>query len=139
MRHIGSQFTCKGRIFLHKPLKILISDDSLLLRKKLRAELEKLSCEVFEAKDGQEVIEAYVQFCPDGVFMDIVMPKVSGLDALKKIKEIDNKARVIMLSSTGTATKLLEALKLGAIDFIQKPYNSNQIVKAVNDIIRKEP
>ena len=123
---------------MHKPLKILISDDSLLLRKKLRAELEKLSCEVFEAKDGQEVIEAYVKFCPDGVFMDIVMPKVSGLDALKKIKEIDNKARVIMLSSTGTATKLLEALKLGAIDFIQKPYNSNQIVKAVNDIIRKE-
>lgn len=138
MQHIGSQFTCKERIFVLKPLKILISDDSLLLRKKLRAELEKLSCQVFEAKDGQEVIEAYVKFCPDGVFMDIVMPKVSGLDALKKIKEIDSKARVIMLSSTGTATKLLEALKLGAIDFIQKPYNSNQIVKAVNDIIRKE-
>jgi two-component system chemotaxis response regulator CheY len=123
---------------LHKPLKILISDDSLLLRKKLREELEKLRCQVYEAKDGQEVIEAYSEFCPDGVFMDIVMPKVSGLDALKRIKEIDSTARVIMLSSTGTAANLLEALKLGAIDFIQKPYNSNQIVKAVNDIIRKE-
>jgi two-component system chemotaxis response regulator CheY len=123
---------------LHTPLKILISDDSLLLRKKLREELEKIGCQVFEAKDGQEVVEAYSQCRPDGVFMDIVMPKVSGLDALKKIKEIDSTARVIMLSSTGTAANLLEALKLGAIDFIQKPYNSTQIVKAVNDIIRKE-
>jgi two-component system chemotaxis response regulator CheY len=131
-------FSYKERIFLQKPLKILISDDSLLLRKKLREELEKLGCQVFEAKDGQEVVEAYCQFCPDGVFMDIVMPKVSGIDALKKIKEIHHEARIIMLSSTGTAANLLEALKLGAIDFIQKPYNSSQIVKAVNDIIRKE-
>lgn len=123
---------------MHTPLKILISDDSLLLRKKLREELEKLGCQVFEAKDGQEVIEAYSQYRPNGVFMDIVMPKINGLDALKEIKEIDSKARVIMLSSTGTAGNLLEALKLGAIDFIQKPYNSSQIVKAVNDIIRKE-
>jgi two-component system chemotaxis response regulator CheY len=132
------RFTVRGRRLLHKPLKILISDDSLLLRKKLREELEKLRCQVCEAKDGQEVIEAYSEFCPDGVFMDIVMPKVNGLDALKRIKEIDSTARIIMLSSTGTAANLLEALKLGAIDFIQKPYNSNQIVKAVNDIIRKE-
>ncbi|SFL89022.1 response regulator [Pelosinus propionicus] len=123
---------------MQKPLKILISDDSLLLRKKLREELEKLSCQVVEAKDGEEVIELYNQFRPDGVFMDIVMPKANGIDALKKIKEIDQEARVIMLSSTGTAANLLEALKLGAIDFIQKPYNSSQIVKAVNDMIRKE-
>lgn len=123
---------------MQKPLKILISDDSLLLRKKLREELEKLSCQVVEAKDGEEVIELYNRFRPDGVFMDIVMPKANGIDALKKIKEIDQEARVIMLSSTGTAANLLEALKLGAIDFIQKPYNSSQIVKAVNDMIRKE-
>lgn len=121
-----------------KPLKILISDDSMLLRKKLREELETLGCQVVEAKDGQEVVEAYAKFRPDGVFMDIVMPKVGGLAALKEIKEIDKQARVVMLSSTGTAAKLLEALKLGAIDFIQKPYNSSQIAKAVNDIGRKE-
>lgn len=124
---------------MQRPLKILISDDSLLLRKKLREELEeKLGCQVFEAKDGEEVIEVYSQVHPDGVFMDIVMPKVGGLDALRKIREIDSKARVIMLSSTGTATKLLEALKLGAIDFIQKPYTSSQIAKAVSDIGRRE-
>jgi two-component system chemotaxis response regulator CheY len=110
----------------------------MLLRKKLREELETLGCQVVEAKDGQEVVEAYAKIRPDGVFMDIVMPKVGGLAALKEIKEIDKQARVVMLSSTGTAAKLLEALKLGAIDFIQKPYNSSQIAKAVNDIGRKE-
>jgi len=119
-------------------MKILISDDSLLLRKKLREELEKLDCEVFEAKDGEEVIELYSKFHPDGVFMDIVMPKIGGLEALKEIREIDNMAKVIMLSSTGTSSKLLEALKLGAIDFIQKPYNISQIAKAVNEFGRGE-
>lgn len=123
---------------MQKPLKILINDDSLLLRKKLREELEKLGCEVFEAKDGREVIEAYSQFRPDGVFMDIVMPQMGGLEALKEIKAIDPKAKVIMLSSTGTAAKLLEALKLGAMDFIQKPYNSSQIAKALKDFGRGE-
>ncbi|WP_378954457.1 response regulator [Pelosinus sp. sgz500959] len=123
---------------MYKSLKILISDDSLLLRKKLREELEKLGCQVFEAKDGEEVVEAYCQCRPDGVFMDIVMPKVGGLEALKEIKEIDDKAKVVMLSSLGTAAALLKALKLGAIDFIQKPYNSSQIENAVNNISRKE-
>jgi two-component system chemotaxis response regulator CheY len=118
---------------LSRPLTILISDDSLLLRKKLRGELELLGCQVIEAKDGKEVVEAYSTFRPDGVFMDIVMPKAGGLNALKEIKKIDDKARVIMLSSTGTAANLLEALKLGAIDFIQKPYDSSQLAKAVHD------
>lgn len=123
---------------MQQPLKILINDDSLLLRKKLRAELESLGCQVFEAKDGREVIQVYSQIRPDGVLMDIVMPNLNGLDALKEIKTIDPKARIIMLSSTGTAAKLLEALKLGAMDFIQKPYTSSQIAKAIKDIGRRE-
>lgn len=117
---------------MSRPLKVLISDDSLLLRKKLRDELE------IEAKDGKEVVEAYAIHRPAGVFMDIVMPNSTGLSALREIKEIDNKARVIMLSSTGTNANLLEALKLGAIDFIQKPYNSSQLAKALDDFSREE-
>lgn len=123
---------------MSRPLKVLISDDSLLLRKKLRDELEMLGCQVIEAKDGKEVVEAYAIHRPAGVFMDIVMPNSTGLSALREIKEIDNKARVIMISSTGTNANLLEALKLGAIDFIQKPYNSSQLAKALDDFSREE-
>lgn len=123
---------------MSRPLKVLISDDSLLLRKKLRDELEMLGCQVIEAKDGKEVVEAYAIHRPAGVFMDIVMPNSTGLSALREIKEIDNKARVIMLSSTGTNANLLEALKLGAIGFIQKPYNSSQLAKALDDFSREE-
>lgn len=123
---------------MSRPLKVLISDDSLLVRRKLRDELEMLGCQVIEAKDGREAVEAYAAHRPDGVFMDIVMPNSGGLSALKEIREIDNKARIIMLSSTGTAANLLEALKLGAIDFIQKPFNSSQLAKALHDFSREE-
>ena len=73
----------------------------------------------------------------DGIFMDIVMPNKNGIDAVKCIKEIDKTAKIIMLSSAGTSNKLMEALKLGAMDFIQKPYTGEQIAKAL-DTIRKE-
>ena len=122
---------------LKDAMKILISDDSLLIRKKLREELEKLGCQVYEAKDGDEAVEVFKNEKPDGIFMDIVMPNKNGIDAVKCIKEIDKTAKIIMLSSAGTSNKLMEALKLGAMDFIQKPYTGEQIAKAL-DTIRKE-
>ncbi|WP_425058057.1 Chemotaxis protein CheY [Sporomusa carbonis] len=111
--------------------KILICDDSMLVRKKLRDMLEAMRCQVYEAKNGTECVELFKTHKPDTVFMDIVMPELDGLEALKRIKEIDQGAKVVMLSSTGTSAKLLEALKNGAADFIQKPYNKEQIAKAV--------
>ena len=122
---------------LKDAMKILISDDSLLLRKKLREELEKLGCQVHEAKDGDEAVEVFKNEKPDGIFMDIVMPNKNGIDAVKCIKEIDKTAKIIMLSSAGTSNNLMGALKLGAMDFIQKPYTGEQIAKAL-DTIRKE-
>jgi Response regulator containing CheY-like receiver, AAA-type ATPase, and DNA-binding domains len=119
-------------------LKILLCDDSLFVRKKLTELLQKLNCDVFEARDGEEVVQKYIEYQPDAVFMDLVMPKRDGLQALKAIKEIDHHARVIMLSSAGTASNLMEALKLGAADFIQKPYTDEQIVKIVARIELEE-
>ena len=118
-------------------LKILITDDSKLLRKKLRAELEKLDCEVLEAENGKEAIMKDLKEQPDGVILDIVMPEVGGIETLQVIKEINPDLPVIMLSSAGTSQKLKETLELGALDFIQKPYTSEQIKQAVERIRRK--
>ena len=120
-----------------RKLKILITDDSKLLRKKLRDELEKLDCEVIEAENGKEAVLMDVQEKPDGVILDIVMPEVGGIEALQVIKEVNPEIPVIMLSSAGTSQKLMETLKLGALDFIQKPYTSDQIRQAVEKIRKK--
>lgn len=118
-------------------LKILITDDSKLLRKKLREELEKLNCDVLEAENGKEAIMQDLTEQPDGVILDIVMPEVGGIETLQVIKEINPKIPVIMLSSAGTSQKLKQTLELGALDFIQKPYTSEQIKQAVERIRRK--
>ena len=122
---------------MRKKLKILITDDSKLLLKKLRLELEGLGCEVIEAENGKEAVMMDLQEKPDGVFLDIVMPEVGGLEALQVIREVNPDIPVIMLSSAGTPQKLMETMKLGALDFIQKPYTSEQIKKAVEEIRKK--
>lgn len=114
--------------------KILICDDSSLIRKKLKDLLISMDCEVVEAVDGLQVVDIFKEVQPDVVFMDIVMPKADGLEALKHIRAYDQEAKVIMLSSVGTSTKLVQALKNGAIDFIQKPYTTEQISKVITDI-----
>ena len=118
-------------------LKILVTDDSKLLRKKLRGELEELGCEVIEAENGKEAIMQDLKEQPDGVILDIVMPEVGGIEALQFIKEVSPELPIIMLSSAGTTQKLKQTLELGALDFIQKPYGSEQIKQAVERIRRK--
>lgn len=122
---------------MDRKLKLLISDDSKLLRKKLRAELEGLGCEVIEAENGKEAILKEMNEKPDGVILDIVMPEVGGIEALQVIREVSPEVPVVMLSSAGTPQKLMQTLKMGAIDFIQKPYTSEQIKKAVEQIRKR--
>lgn len=120
----------------NKKLRLLISDDSRLLRKKLREELERLDCEVIETSNGKEAIMRDLEEEPDGVILDIVMPEVGGIEALQVIREVSPTVPIVMLSSAGTPQKLMQTLKMGAIDFIQKPYTREQIAKAVA-MIRK--
>ncbi len=115
-------------------LRILITDDSRLLRKKLREELERLGCEVVEAVNGKEAITLVLEQEPDAVFLDIVMPIVGGIEALQFIREVAPNVSVVMLSSMGTPQKLMQCLKMGAIDFIHKPYAKEQIVHTVETI-----
>ena len=118
-------------------LKILITDDSKLLRKKLREELEKLDCDVLDAVIGKEVIMRDLTEQPDGIILDIVMPEVGGIETLQVIKEINPEIPVIMLSSAGTSQKLKQTLELGALDFIQKPYTTEKKKKEEEQIRRK--
>ena len=119
-----------------KKLRLLITDDSRLLRKKLREELENLNCEVMEASNGREAIEIDMANELDGVILDIVMPEVGGIEALQVIREVSPDVPIVMLSSAGTPQKLMQTLKMGAIDFIQKPYTKEQIARAVKAIRR---
>lgn len=120
-----------------RDLKILIVDDSILVRKKLSNQLKAQRCEVLEAANGKEAVIMFLQHQPDGVFMDIVMPEIGGVEALRTIREIDPNAYVVMLSSAGTSGKIVEVLKQGAADFIQKPYSDETIERALNVIKRK--
>ena len=122
---------------MDRKLKILVTDDSKLLRKKLRTELEALDCEVLEAENGKDSVMLVLQEMPDCVFLDIVMPEVGGIEALQVIKEVSPEIPVVMLSSAGSPQKLMTTLKMGAMEFIQKPYKSEQIKKVVESVRKK--
>ena len=118
-------------------MKILISDDSILVRKKLNDFIASLGCtEIFEATDGQEAIDIYKEKQPDLVFMDIVMPKKTGVEALIEILSYDKHAKVVIASSVGTQAHLKTAIDAGAFDFLQKPIDNSQIEKIITNIVR---
>lgn len=113
-------------------MKVLVCDDSVLSRKKLKDCILSIGCaEVVEATDGEDAVTKYNETNPDIVFMDIVMPKKDGIEALKGILEINPDAKVIMASSVGTQSYLKDAIKAGATDFLQKPIDSEQLKKLI--------
>lgn len=116
-------------------MKILVCDDSLLIRRQLKDALEKMGgFEIHQAANGQEAVDIYQKINPDLVLLDLVMPVLNGLDCLKKIKEEDEQANVVMITSTGTKENLRQALDLGALDFIQKPWKEEQLISALSRI-----
>lgn len=118
--------------------KILICDDSILMRKKLRESINSCgSYEILEATDGEKAVEIYKEAKPALVFMDIVMPVKDGIQAVTEIREFDNNAKVVMASSSGTKEHLKKAIKAGAFEFIQKPWEQEQITRIVNNLLKK--
>lgn len=119
-------------------LKVLVCDDSILSRKKLKDCIISLGCaNVFEAADGEEAIAQYEANQPNIVFMDIVMPKKDGIEALRGILEKNPKATIIMASSVGTQSYLKDAIKAGASDFLQKPIDPEQVKKFITSYCTK--
>ncbi len=113
--------------------KILICDDSVLARKQLMDAVKEVStgATFIEGKNGAEAVNVYKSEKPDLVFMDIVMPEKDGTTALSEIREFDNDAIIIIVSSVGTQDQLKKAIQLGAKDFIQKPFENNQIQEII--------
>ena len=119
-------------------LKVLIVDDSMLIRKKLKGILEKCKCKtIFEAENGNIAIEMVKQENPDLVFLDIVMPDKDGIETLNEIKEYNPAIKVVMASSAGTQGHLRKALELGAYDFIQKPVSIDAVAAIIEKIIKE--
>ncbi len=116
-------------------ISVLICDDSLLARKKTADFIRSLGAEnVYEAGDGEDAIAMYKNHLPDVTLMDIVMPKKSGVEALKEILKINPEAKVVMVSSVGTQENLKEAIKAGAYDFLQKPLDHEQIAAVISKL-----
>ena len=113
--------------------KDLIVDDAVFMRMKLKDILEKNGYEVVgEAQNGQEAFEKYQASTPDLVTMDITMPEVDGLEALKLIRDFDGNAKVIMCSAMGQQGMVMDAIRAGAVDFIVKPFDTDRVIKAVD-------
>lgn len=114
----------------------LIVDDSRTSRKILRTILETSGYTVVgEAANGQEGIDKYKELKPDFVTLDITMPVKDGIEALTEIKEFHKESKVIMVTAAGQKVKMVEALKIGADDFISKPFDTDVLLETVKRIV----
>ena len=113
--------------------KILIVDDSRTSRKILRRILEEAGHNIIgEAVNGEEGYLKYQELNPDVVTLDITMPKMDGLEALRLIKKYDADAVAIMITAAGQKEKMILAIKSGASDFISKPYEGNDVISVID-------
>lgn len=118
--------------------KILIVDDSKTSRKFLKNMLIGAGFEVVaEAIDGLDGVEKYKEFKPDIVTMDITMPNLDGIDAVTEIMRIDPEAKIIMVTAAGQKNNVVEALKRGAVDFVQKPFDAEVIVEVIKKVMEE--
>ena len=117
--------------------KILIADDSANMRSILKDLLLRNGFDVAgEAENGKEVLELYEKIKPDVVTLDIMMPEMSGIQALKEIKERFPESRIIMSASMGQQNLVVEAIRAGAADFFIKPVQAEKVVEAIEKALR---
>ena len=116
-------------------LKVLIVDDSLIIRKKISKIFEDLGHEVvFDATNGQEAIDAYTKFKPDLVTMDITMPDMDGITALKHIIKEDIEAKIIMVTSHGQEDMVIKSIQAGAVGYILKPITEEKMAQVIGEV-----
>ncbi|MFE4238921.1 response regulator [Peribacillus butanolivorans] len=113
--------------------KILIVDDAAFMRMMIKDILSKNGFEIVgEAADGAQAVEKYRETYPDLVTMDITMPEMDGITALKEIKKVNPQAKVIMCSAMGQQAMVIDAIQAGAKDFIVKPFQADRVLEAIN-------
>ncbi|NLK97360.1 MAG: response regulator [Epulopiscium sp.] len=115
--------------------KVLIVDDTMFIRGSLKLILERNGFEVVgEAEDGYDAVKMYKTLKPDIVTMDITMPGMDGIESLRRIKEFDKSANVVMITALGQESLVKESVLLGAKGFIIKPFDEEMIVKALSKL-----
>ena len=116
--------------------KILTVDDAAFMRKVIKDTLTKAGyTEIYEAEDGAMAVDKYNEIKPDLVLMDITMPNMDGLEALKAIRAKDSGANVVMCSAMGQESMVMDAVRSGAKDFIVKPFKPDRVLKTVSTIL----
>lgn len=116
--------------------KILVVDDAAFMRMMIKDNLKKAGYTDFvEAGDGDDAIAKYQEHKPDLVLLDITMPVKDGIQALKAIKSADPDAKVVMCSAMGQEGMVVEAIKLGAMDFIVKPFKPDRLIQTVKNVL----
>ena len=115
--------------------RILIADDAAFMRMVLKDMLVKGGHEVCgEAANGLEAFELYKELKPDVVTLDITMPEMDGMEALRRIREFDPKARVVMCSAMGQKKFVMDSIQAGALDFIVKPFQASRVLETVRRV-----
>jgi two-component system chemotaxis response regulator CheY len=116
-------------------LKILIADDSKTIRKIMRIQLEEMGHSVIaEANNGHEAIEMYFQHSPDLITMDLQMPNMNGMEAVDKIKKVDKKVKIIMITAHGQKDLVLGSIKKGVNDYILKPITAEKLEESIKKL-----
>ncbi|MGG1660668.1 response regulator [Brevibacillus sp. NRS-1366] len=115
--------------------RLLIVDDAAFMRRMLTDMLSGLHEICGEASNGLEAVEQYKRLRPDIVTMDLTMPVMHGIDAMKEILHYDEEAKVLICSALGHRQKVLEAMKTGALDFVVKPFQKEQILDAISRLV----
>lgn len=119
--------------------KVLIVDDTKFMRDILKNILKKKDLQIIgEAANGKEAVLKYQELKPDLVTMDIIMPEMDGIEAVKKIIQIDSSARILMCSAMGQQALVIEAIQSGARDFVIKPFQPARVLEAVDRALLEE-
>ncbi len=115
---------------------ILVCDDAAFMRMMIKDILTKNGYNVAgEAENGLKAVEKYKEVTPDLVLMDITMPEMDGIQALKEIKKVDAAAKIIMCSAMGQQAMVIESIQAGAKDFIVKPFQADRVLEAVKKVV----
>jgi len=121
-------------------LRVLIVDDAIFMRKMISDILVENGMEVVgEADTGVKAVEKFMELRPDLVTMDIIMPEMNGIDAVRKIVEFDRQAKVVMCSALGQQALVQEAITAGARDFLIKPFNAARVVEVIAKVFNQVP
>lgn len=119
-----------------KKLKVLLVDDAIFIRNILKGiMLEAEFTVVGEAINGLQAIEMVEELKPHIVILDITMPEMDGIEAIPKILEVSPQTKIIMCSAIGQHSKVVEAIKKGALDFIVKPFEKTRVLQAIQNVM----